>query len=98
MEIRERRGGLRLPGPGGHDLRTVETGEHRPGGPAVRPVPGAEQRVYRHWPAGCPESAQHRVQHVPLHHLPGGAGLRLQEVQSPQGGGHPLRQGTTISF
>jgi hypothetical protein len=61
VEIRERRGGLRLPGSGGHDLRAVEAGEYWPGGPAVRPVPGAEQRVYRHRSAGCPESAQHRI-------------------------------------
>ena len=41
----------------------------------------------------------HQLPPVPdasVHHHPAGAGLHLQEVPCPQGGGHPLRQGPQI--
>ena len=47
VEIRERRGRLRLPCAGGDDFRAVEASADCAGGAAVRAVPQPEQRLYR---------------------------------------------------
>ena len=89
--------GLRLPVAGGYDLRPVEAPAHRAGGAAVRYVPRALERLYRHRLPRGDEHPERRVQHDALHHLAGGAGLHVQEVPCPQGGGYPLRQGAEIT-
>ena len=82
---------------GGYDLRPVEAPAHRAGGAAVRYVPRALERLYRHRLPRGDEHSERRVQHDALHHLAGGAGLHVQEVPCPQGGGYPLRQGAEIT-
>ena len=42
------------------------------------------------------EHPQSGVQHDALHHLPHRAGVHLQALPCPQGGGHPLRQGPAL--
>ena len=97
LEFRGRRFRSGLPRAGGYDLRPVEAPAHRAGGAAVRYVPRALERLYRHRLPRGDEHSERRVQHDALHHLAGGAGLHVQEVPCPQGGGYPLRQGAEIT-
>ena len=70
---------------------------HRAGGAAVRPVPRALERLRRlRRSSSAAEHPRPGLQHDAVHHLSGRAGLHVQELQSAEGRGHPLRQGATI--
>ena len=93
-----RRGRLRLPRPGGHDLRQLEAAEHRRRRAALRPF-----QVHR---GQLPEHRHQRRRGLPpqragaqpallpaaaLPHHAAGARLHLQELPRSEGGGRALR-------
>ena len=83
----------------------LEAAEHRRRGAAVRPVQVYRRLLYQHRhqrrrrvPAGGDRRQPQLLPDAALPDHPDRAGLHLQEVQSPQGGGYPLRQGTAVNY
>ena len=82
VEIRNGRCGLRLPGSGRNDLRSMETDQHRAGCPALRTLQSAVERIHRYPVPGKHEHPEHGIQHAAIHHLAHRSCIHIQELQS----------------
>ena len=102
--VQQRRGGLRLIGPRGHDLRQLEAAEHRGRVAAVRPVQvhrrGLHQPRHQRRRRVSARADRHQralLSDAAVPHHDHRARLYVQELPRPQGRGHPLRQGQPLS-
>ena len=97
VEIRNGRRGLRLPGSGRNDLRSVETDQHCTCCTALRTLQSSVQRIYRNPVPGCDEHPEYGIQHAALHHFAHSSCIHIQELQSTKGRRNTLRQGHALN-